>query len=111
MAEETLNLAQETGFNFRSTAMGAMSYLGILCFVPLMMNRDDEYIQFHAKQGLVLWIWAVLAAFSLQIPGAGKMIFGVSSMAILVFSAIGLVSIAFKRAWKLPLVSYFSDRI
>ncbi|MBF0167508.1 MAG: hypothetical protein HQL45_07735 [Alphaproteobacteria bacterium] len=111
MAEETLNLAQESGYNCRSSLMAAMSYLGILCFVPLMMNKDDEYVQFHAKQGLVLWIWAVLAAFSLQIPGAGKLIFGFSSMAVLIFSAIGLVSVVFKRAWKLPLIGYFSDRI
>ncbi|HJP54324.1 MAG TPA: hypothetical protein QF556_06460, partial [Rhodospirillales bacterium] len=59
----------------RSSILGAMSYLGILCFVPLMMNDDDEFIYFHAKQGLVIWIWSVLAVFAFPFPGIGKWLF------------------------------------
>ncbi len=44
--------------------MAALSYMGILCFVPLLTNREDEYVHFHAKQGLVLWMWAVIAMFA-----------------------------------------------
>jgi len=88
----------------RSRLMAAMSYLGILCFVPLLRNRDDEFVYFHAKQGLIIWMWGVLAVFALHLPGVGKWLFSVSAMAIAVFSIIGIVSVMLNRAWKIPFV-------
>ncbi len=81
-----------------------MSYLGILCFVPMLTNRDDEYVHFHARQGLVIWMWGVLAIFALHLPGIGKWLFSISAMAVIVYSIVGLVSVLLNRAWKLPLV-------
>ena len=95
----------------RTTVMAALSYLSVLCFVPLLVDRDDEFVYFHAKQGLVIWIWGVLALFALHVPVLGKWIFGFSSMGVLVFSLLGLVSVVFQRAWKLPVVSWVADRI
>ena len=97
--------------NARSSLMAAASYLGILCFVPLMMNKDDEFVQFHSKQGLILWMWSVLAMFTLHIPAVGELLFGISSMAIVVLSVAGLVSVGFRRAWRLPVVCSLADLI
>ncbi|WP_254434943.1 hypothetical protein [Magnetospirillum sp. UT-4] len=94
----------------RTTVMAALSYLSVLCFVPLVLEREDEFVYFHAKQGMVLWIWGVVALFSLHIPVLGGWIFGLSSMGVLVFSVLGLVSVVFQRAWKLPVISWLSDR-
>jgi fumarate reductase subunit D len=95
----------------KSSLFAALSYLGIMCFVPLLMARDDEYVYFHAKQGLVIWMWGALAIFALHVPALGKWVFGLSSMAVLAFSAVGLLSVLFKRAWRLPLISAISERI
>lgn len=86
----------------RARILAVMCYLGILCMVPLVLNRDDQYVYFHAKQGLVLWIWGVIAIFVLFIPGIGKLLFSASMMAILVFSSIGLLSVLLGKAWRLP---------
>nr|ANJ02822.1 magnetosome protein MamF [uncultured bacterium] len=43
-----------------SQIMAAMSYLGILALVPLVTNGRDPYVGFHARQGLVLWVWEVV---------------------------------------------------
>jgi len=88
----------------RSQLLAALSYLGILCFVPLIVSRDDEFVYFHAKQGLVLWMWSVLAMFTLHVPGIGKWLFGVSSMAVVLLSLAGLASVVLRRTWKLPLI-------
>ena len=100
-----------SGLGARATVMAALSYLSVLCFVPLVMSRDDEFVYFHAKQGLVIWMWGVLSLFALHIPLLGKWFFGLSSMAIVVFSLLGLASVVFQRAWKLPLISWVADRI
>jgi len=93
----------------KSYALGIMSYLGILCLVPLIVNKDDELVHFHAKQGLVLWVWSVLALIFLQLPGIGKLLFSTSVMAILVCSAIGIISVLLGKAWKIPLVNNISN--
>ena len=111
MANQTMIETDVTGGGYRTQVMAALSYLGILCFVPLIMVRDDEYVYFHAKQGLVLWMWSVLAMFALHLPGIGKWLFGFSSMAVVVLSVAGLASVAFRRAWRLPLVSSVAEAV
>jgi fumarate reductase subunit D len=93
----------------RSLLMAFLGYLGILCFVPLLRCKDDEYVLFHAKQGFVLWMWAVLAMFSLPIPLAGEIFFSVSMMAIVIYMTAGLISVAFRRAWRLPIIAAIAD--
>ncbi len=94
----------------RSRIMGAFSYMGILCFVPLVMGRDDAFVNFHARQGIVLWMWLVIAIFTLQVPGLGWF-FSFSSSFITIMSLFGIISAIFLQMWKLPLVSYFADRL
>ncbi|EKD47008.1 MAG: hypothetical protein ACD_66C00259G0004, partial [uncultured bacterium] len=36
--------------------LAALSYIFILCFVPLLLARDSKFAQYHAKQGLVLFV-------------------------------------------------------
>jgi uncharacterized membrane protein len=91
--------------------LAALSYLGILCFVPLLLNRGDEFVQFHARQGLVLWMWGVLSIFALSLPGIGKWFFSFSGMVIMMFSALGLISVLLQRAWRLPLIHEVSQRL
>ena len=111
MADMTLSGKEATAGGYRSPLMAALSYLGILCFVPLMMNKDDEYVYFHSRQGLILWMWSVLAMFALHIPGIGKWLFSFSAMAIVVFSVMGLASVAFRRSWRLPIIGAVADAI
>lgn len=40
--------------------MAALSYVHILCLVPLLTQRDNEFVQYHAKQGLVLFVVEVI---------------------------------------------------
>ena len=94
----------------RSRLMAAMSYLGILCFVPLLFSRGDEFISFHARQGLVIWDWGVLAVFTLAIPGLGWF-FSLSSSIIVIMSGIGILSSALLQEWRLPFVAGLADRL
>ncbi len=93
----------------KSYVLGIMSYLGVLCIVPLIVNKDDELVHFHAKQGLVLWVWSVLALLFLQLPGIGKLLFSSSVMAILICSIVGILSVLLGKAWKIPLVNNVSQ--
>lgn len=94
-----------------SYIMGVLSYMGILCFVPLMFRPKDEFIRFHARQGLVLWMWSMLAILSLLVPGIGKLIFSSSAMIIAAATIIGVLSVLLGRAWKLPFIHAIAGKI
>ena len=44
------------------TIMIVLSYLGILALIPLLMEKEDREVQWHAKHGLVLFVtWFALS--------------------------------------------------
>ena len=94
-----------------SRLLAIMSYLGVLSLVPLVMNRDDSYVQFHARQGVVLWMWEVLAIYTLLVPAVGSFFFRFSSIACLVLSVIGVLSVLLGRAWKFPIIGEWAARL
>lgn len=95
----------------RSRIMAILSYIGILCFVPLLRNKDDEFVDFHAKQGLVIWMWSVLAIFAFYLPGLGTWLFSFSTLAVIILSIIGVISASLNKAWRLPLIYSVSTHI
>ena len=104
-----LTVATRGGVGTRMLA--ALSYLGVFCLIPLLASRDDEFVAFHAKQGVILWIWAILALLLVMVPGIGPFFFRISALLIPILSIIGLVSVLLNRAWMLPLVHDFTKRI
>ncbi len=101
----------KTDGRLRTLILGVLSYLGVLCFIPLMASDKDEFVLFHARQGLVLWGWSVLAGISLLVPGIGTTFFAISAMIVIVLSIVGIVSVTMRKAWKLPLVHSLSKAI
>lgn len=101
----------DKGLDAGAQMLAAISYLGILALVPLVINRRDPYVAFHARQGLILWIWEVLAVMGLAFPVVGPLFFYVSSLFCFLFSVVGLLSVLLGRAWKFPLVGLWADKL
>ncbi|MBF0623190.1 MAG: hypothetical protein HQL82_00090 [Magnetococcales bacterium] len=110
MTEQAHSLRMKSG-PWTSRVIAGMSYLGILVLVPLAFSRMDSFIRFHARQGMVLWIWEVAAIWILIIPGLGRPIFHFSSIVCLVFSLAGLLSVYLGRAWKFPVIGRWAERL
>lgn len=77
--------------------IAALSYLGILFLVPLLVKKDSPFAQFHAKQGLVLCIAFFVFSF---IPFLGWLV----NLFLLVVVIIALIKTLSGEAWELPLV-------
>jgi fumarate reductase subunit D len=105
------SLVKQVRLHVRSRFLAALSYMGVLCLVPLIFGRGDDYVNFHARQGMVLWIWGVLAIFSLHIPILGAFIFSSSVFFIAVLSLAGLVSVGLSRMWRFPVVGMFAGKL
>ena len=50
-----------SGVSPNRQVMIVLSYIGLLALVPLLTEKDDKEVQWHAKHGLVLFgAWVVL---------------------------------------------------
>ena len=87
--------------------IAALSYLGILVLVPLLVKKDSKFAQFHAKQGLIfLVIWVVGWIFFL-IPLFGQIL----ALTILVLNIIALVQALNGKYWEVPVIGDFAKKI
>ena len=94
-----------------NTLMGVLSYLGVLVIIPFLMARDNSFVKFHIKHGVVLAVieivlWAISGMFWMLSP-----IIGILELAILVLSIIGIVNVVQNKEKELPLVGSFSKYV
>lgn len=107
------------------TAMLVLSYLGLLALVPLLVEKEDKNVLWHAKNGLVifaaffiafigLWIITMILGF---VPGLGCLFsivsfiagFGVS-IGYIVLVIIGIMKAVKGERLIVPYVSEYADR-
>ncbi|MBR4726601.1 MAG: zinc ribbon domain-containing protein [Clostridia bacterium] len=89
--------------------MAVLAYIGWLILIPLFARRDSPFTRFHCNQGLVLAL-AWLGIFVLRGILVGSLglplsfLFFLLSMAVVVFSVIGIVNAVQGQAKELPLI-------
>lgn len=85
-----------------------LSYLSILCIIPLIFKKNNPFVLQHGKQGLVLFV-AQAAAFiiSIILPWVLKPIFFISG----ILSLWGIIESIRGRFVRLPVVSDVADKI
>jgi len=91
--------------------MGILSYIGVLCLIPLLTKKDDKFVFFHAKQGLVLFIAEVLTAFVAAIPFLGWIIAPIASLVWIVLSIIGIINVLGDKTKELPVLGKYAVKI
>ena len=87
--------------------IAALSYVGIICFVPLLLKRNSKFAQWHAKQGLILFIVEVIAFVLNIIPGVGFIIMLIA----IIFSILGIKAALEGRFWKMPFVHKYVGKL
>lgn len=78
----------------------AVSYLWILWIVPLLLKRNSNYVQFHAKQGMVLFVAEIISGL---IPVIGWLI----GLILIIFAVLGVLEALAGRFWELPILGKY----
>jgi uncharacterized membrane protein len=91
----------------KNIGMAVIAY--ILFFVPLLTDaKDDPFVKFHVKQGLVLFIAGII----LSIVGGMPIIRYFSwllNIAVLVFVIIGIMNALNGKEEPLPVIGQFAE--
>lgn len=120
--EQTPNSSQSSN----RTVMLVLSYFGPLALIPLLVEKEDAEIQWHARHGLVMtgaWIvlfvaLGVLSAMAAVLPAIGWMlsallscgVYPLLSLAILVLHIVAMVKAVRGERMTLPFVTDFANR-
>jgi uncharacterized membrane protein len=86
------------------TLMAVLAYLGILIIIPFLVAKNDGFVKFHLRQGLVLVIIEVivwlLSAFTWQLWPVLQLV----NLGTLILAIIGIVNVVNHKEAELPLV-------
>jgi uncharacterized membrane protein len=100
--------------------MLVLSYLGIFSLIPLLAKKDDPEVQWHAKNGVVLFgaemVWVVLriALIFVHIPmlGCGMAAIGcVVWLAFLALSILCIVKATQGQRFRIPILTDLAEKM
>ncbi len=96
--------------------LGVLGYLAILFIIPLKVKRDSMFVQFHSRQGGVLFsLWAILSFIVLVVllfVGSSYIgttvvvgIWMVATGLYVLMSLIGIFKVALGERYRMPLIA------
>ncbi len=89
-----------------NTGMAILAYLGILVIIPLLTEaKNDPFVKFHIKQGLVMLVFWVLGSVVFWVPVFGWLLW----LAVVVLTIIGISNAHNGRQKELPVVGHFAS--
>ena len=91
----------------KNIGMAVVAY--ILFFVPLLTDaKNDPFVKFHVKQGLVLFIGYVIEMFIGSIPVIGRVIAPLLGILLFVLFIMGIINAANGKEKPLPVIGDFA---
>ncbi len=87
-----------------------LSYIGILFLVPMLAAKDNDFAQYHAKQGLVLFIAEIATMLIAWIPIIGWLIGFVAWIIWFILSIMGIINVVGGKKKPLPVIGSFASK-
>lgn len=97
----------------KNTGMAVLCYISILVLVPLLTEaKNDKFVKFHIKQGLVLLIASlIVSVVSSAIPVIGWIVIGpILSILMLILAIMGIINAANGVEKELPVIGKYGEK-
>ena len=85
-------------------AMGVLSYLGGLVIIPYVVARNNSFVKFHIKQGLVVFCLEIIVWLLGFVIGPLGVLLVIVNLGTLILSVIGIVNVVQRKEKALPIV-------
>lgn len=91
--------------------MAAISYIWVISIIMLLTKKDSEFVQFHAKQGLVLFIIST-AIWIISIPFFFLwMVNWIIYLVLFVAAVVGFIKAYNGERYRIPVVADIAEKI
>lgn len=88
--------------------MAIIAYIWLLFLVPLLAAKDSKFAQFHAYQGVALFItWVIVNVIGMILPYSLSGLVTIATLGVLILAVIGIMNAAQGKAKPLPLIGKF----
>ena len=108
MPEETSAPAPSGGDD---KLVAAISYIGVISVIVLLVKKDSDFVQFHAKQGTVLFIaevvWMVITMFLWFLLFVSWIVW----LVFLAATVIGFIKAYSGDRYKMPVIGDLAEKI
>ncbi len=113
----------ENQISIRDRWLGALCYLSVLVFVPLLSTTKTEFLARHSRQGFALLFIEVVGVFFIwivdvtlgRLPLLGFLLVIALRLVFFLFvlsmSVMGFTKAIFGESWRLPYLDELADRI
>ncbi len=95
----------------KSLFMGILAYLGVLVIIPLLTSKDNPFVKFHIKQGLVLVVCEAILWVASKLAGPLVPLVGLLQLGVFILAIIGIINVVQKKQKELPLVGKYAKSI
>ena len=83
-----------------------LSYISVLCFLPFILGKTDEFTLFHAKQGILVLLISVLIDILGRFTLIGKILY----LARIFFVVKGILNAYNGKMEPLPFIGQFASK-
>jgi uncharacterized membrane protein len=103
--------------------LGAASYILFLCFLPPLLQKDNQFSMHHARQGFLLFCLEIVLAIFIsivdhsigRIPVIGFIISVLLNFAgwlsVLIVAVLGIVKAISGQYWTIPVIGEYHKRV
>ncbi len=92
--------------------MAILAYIGPLVIVSYLSAKDDSFVKYHIKQGLVLFGLEIAVPLLMSIVSwQFYMLWNIWNLATIVLSVLGIINVTHGREKELPLIGSFAKMI
>lgn len=102
----------ETAVTTKEKVLAAVAYIPFppLFLIPLLAGGNDSFVEFHGKQGLIVFlVWFALWILGL-IPIIAIVAY-IGFVALIVLAIVALVEACLGKRWELPLLGRWAKKL
>lgn len=93
--------------------MGILCYLGPLVIIPYMTSKEIGFVNFHIRQGIVLFVTEIIIYIVASMMYIGMLypIIMLLNLATLILTIMGIINVLQKKEASLPVLGQFAGKI
>ncbi len=87
----------------KNKLMAVLAYIGPLVIIPILVAKDSKFAKFHANQGLILFLIALVCSLLTKLKLIGWL-FRVCGAVVFILAVVGIIYACQGKAKELPVV-------
>lgn len=91
--------------------LALLAYLPVICLVSVIAKRREDFVAFHASQGLALFLVELFSGMLFFVPVIGPVLALLVALACLAAAVLAIRTVRRRGRWPIPLVSALAEHL